>query len=490
MATRPFGYPLRSVPFDPYAQLQSRVDMGQAAPVHPAVIAARMAQGVATGMHPAAAQQWAERYGTPESGGVVRPSGDLYGGSVSWGSSAGDDVLKSTAEGYARQFEALFGLANTEIEIVDSTSWGPGTPAELVDRPGPVESMRIARGTELWRLPAIVAHEYGHAMQIASGYDPGAVARELDATRIAGRFLRLAGHGIDGGLADLSGFQGSAVHGSREQQLAALQEGFYDPDGAWFAPYQNAGRAGAPSSGSAPVLELEPPGRAQQQSLSWQLGLQTWDAMVQTEVDFSAALAQGTLGDPAVKAQLAPRLDQVRKGLDALGKSFSDDQMLFWLDGTSGELKLPVTLGRLKADLASLENLIAGKTLDVDVDGFRFTGVEDKERGKVSLKQRNVVFHFERQGAGGEAEHLDVRVHSVRYAPDAPPELQARRTAVPLPSAAVGRDGQQPSGRDERYALTPEQVQALFGRANAALFDDGLTARRADLMLRKFGAEG
>ncbi|MBL8955788.1 MAG: hypothetical protein JNK82_33755 [Myxococcaceae bacterium] len=478
--------------------------------MHPAAAAERARLATVRGMHPADAQRWAQGFGGPQPAHPARPAGDVYGGGVRW--SRGDtaaQALTATAEFHARQFEAIFGISNVKVEVVPTTSWGPGTAAELVDLPGPIESMRIAATTELWRLPTIVAHEYGHALQIAAGYDPGDVARELDATRIAGRYLRLSGNSIDLALADLSSFAGSAVHGTRDQQVAALLEGYQSPDGAWFQPYQAAvGRnvtLRAPSGGGAAQQpfrhEVRPLSQAEEKSLSWQLGLQTWDAMLQVQIDFSAAHAAGTLSDPGERSKLDGRLRAARSGIDALSAKFGDGERLFWLDGASGELKLPITLGRLKADVASLENLLAGTTLNRDLDGFRFVRVEDQERGKVWTKQRNVVFSFERDGKDGKPERLDVRVQTVRYAPAAilpdehggytqvetPAELQARRTAVPLPTVVIAAPGEEPSVNDVRYALRPEQVQALFG--DPTRFADALTARRAQIIAKAFASD-
>ncbi len=461
------------------------------------------------GMHPAEAQRWAQGFSAPPPAHVARPAGDVYTGGARWSGGA-DDTLKAAAEYHARQFEALFGISNARVEVVDVTSWGAGTAAELVDVPGPMESMRIAANTELWRLPTVVAHEYGHALQIAAGYDPGGVNRELDATRIAGRYLRLSGNSVDLALADLGSFPGSAVHGTRDQQVAALLEGYNDPEGRWFGPYRDVG-GGRPASFRSPAgpgraaepfrHEPRPLSRAEEKSLSWQLGLQTWDALLQVQIDYSLALTTGALADPAEKAKLERGLAAARSGLQALQGHFDEGAMLFWLDGATGELKLPITLARLKADLTSLENLLAGKTLDLDVEGFRFVGVEDQERGKVWTKQRHVVFSFEREGPDGEKEHLAVRVHSVRYAPAAilpsagggyeqvetPAELKVRRTAVPLPVVALGVGGKAPTPADAGVALTPEQVRGLFGDADR--FDDDLTARRAQIIVKHFGAD-
>ncbi|MEQ8984437.1 MAG: hypothetical protein RL846_41195 [Deltaproteobacteria bacterium] len=200
--------PHAAPPMSPYGRVPH-------APRHPAAVHAEIAARVGRGEHPAAASRNAYT-----GGGTVRrapsvpnppsraPSGDLH---------ARSRRLVSEFAGY------LGADADVHIDLV------PGGPKALAFRDAAGrEHVVVDADVPDYALPGIVAHEMGHVLRFEQGTSAHGPAAELDATYIGGQLLRRGGYDLGDALRALGdGFNGSATHGSLEDQQRALIRGYY-----------------------------------------------------------------------------------------------------------------------------------------------------------------------------------------------------------------------------------------------------------------------
>lgn len=183
---------------------------------HPSVTHARMAGYVYAGVHPADAQRRAAAE-------VGRRVGRASVG-VARGPGAGD--VAAQVRTIVDQFRQLYGI-DARVQIAP---YNGGPAAESFANPDGSATIVIDPGTPSHALPAVVAHEMAHALQIRqgrlgrSGSNP---SLELEATYVAGQFLRRKGYPLQDALRYLEqNYSNNPVHGGKAKQLDALRRGY------------------------------------------------------------------------------------------------------------------------------------------------------------------------------------------------------------------------------------------------------------------------